>query len=131
MWKPGDKERRRTMWEPGEEDRRKSVPFICNPDTCQYHHLTQSVITDLKDAVAKILEGQAQMRDTVISLVETVKGFDRIDARIEKLEADRKEHEKLQDEQIDGLRIFMYKAMGIIGVLVVVAGFLVRIFFGA
>lgn len=120
------------MWEPGEEeDRRKSVPFSCNPDTCQYHYLTQSVITDLKDAVAKILEGQAQMRDTVISLVETVKGFDRIDARIEKLEQERKEHEKIQDEQIDGLRIFMYKAMGIIGVLAVVAGFLVRIFFGA
>lgn len=119
------------MWEPGEEDRRKTVPFHCNPDTCQYHYLTQSVITDLKDAVAKILEGQAQMRDTVISLVETVKGFDRIDTRIDKLEADRKEHEALQDRRIDDLRVFMYKATGIVGVLALLAGFLIRIFFGA
>jgi hypothetical protein len=126
----GTKKGGKLMWEPGHEDRRRVVPFTCNPDTCQYHYLTQAVITDLKDAVSKILEGQAQMRDTVISLVETVKGFDRIDARIEKMEQKARDEKVEQDIRIDELRVFMYKAIGVISVLAVAAGFLIKMIIG-
>lgn len=109
---------------------RRLQPHTCNPDTCQYHYLTENVIADLKDAVKQLLEGQGEMRDTVIQLVEQQKSFDRLADRLEKLEDLQRDKDEKQDGKIQELRAFMYKAMGAIGVLGLAVGFVSKILLG-
>lgn len=109
---------------------RRIEPHSCNPSTCQYHYLTENVIADLKSAVEKVIEGQGQMRETVIALTENMKSFERVDNRLEKLETLQRERDKEQDLKIQEIRAFMYKAMGAIAVLGVVAGFASKVILG-
>lgn len=104
--------------------------YGCSPDTCQYHKLTESVITDLKGAVEKLLEGQDQMKETVIKLTENMKSFERIDERIVRLEELQRERDKEQDIKIQELRAFMYKMAGALTVIGVVAGLIGKIVIG-
>ena len=105
------------------KDRRKN----CEDSTCQYHTLTDSVITDLKDAVAKLLEGQTEMRDTVIQLAEAFKAVDKMADRLEKVEDLQRDRDKEQDKKIEGLRGFMYKAIGGLTTVVAIAGLLIAL----
>ena len=84
----------------------------CNSESCQYHALTESVISDLKAAVQKLTESQEQMKETVIQLAEAFKAMERLNKRIDKLENTLVEKNKEQDKKVDELRIFMYKALG-------------------
>ncbi len=92
-----------------EEHRRDSD---CHPTTCHYHALTESVITDLKEAVHKLMEGQEKMRESLIQMTEAFKMVERLDAQINKMESDQERKDAEQDKKIDGLRVFMYKAIG-------------------
>ncbi len=95
----------------------------CNPTTCQYHALTEAVVEDLKDAVHRLMEGQDQMKETVIKLAEAFKYMEKVEVKVDRLEerlreTDR-EHAKIvaeknekQDIEIDKIKVFMYKAMG-------------------
>jgi len=109
----------------GKDDRRIS-PHSCNPTTCQYHYLTEHVVSDLKVAVEKLLEGQIQMKETVIQLSENMKAFERIEQRLEKLEDWQIQRDKEQDQKIQELRAFMYKAMGAISAVGVIASFALK-----
>lgn len=94
-------------------DRRKAnIEDMCLPSTCQYHALTDAVITDLKEAVHKLMESQEKMRETVITMTEAFKAVERLDARLEKMEDEQKSRDKDQDKKIDQLRAFMYKVSG-------------------
>lgn len=87
--------------------------YTCNPETCQYHALTESVITDLKDAVKKLTEGQEQMNKTVVQLTEAFKWMDRIDRRVEKVEDLQRAKDREQDHEIGEVKGFMYRAGGV------------------
>ena len=89
----------------------------CNASTCQYHTLTENVIRDLKEAVQSTVEGQQQLRETVIHLTEAFKAMERIDKRMEKMEDATVLRDKEQDQKIDELRIFMYKALGVLAAI--------------
>lgn len=84
----------------------------CSPNSCHYHALTESVITDLKEAVHKLMEGQEKMRISLVQMTEAFKAVERLDDRLSKMEDERKEKDKEQDKKIDALRVFMYKATG-------------------
>jgi len=101
---------------------RRETPHSCNPDTCQYHYLTESVISDLKESVVKLLEGQTKMSETIIQLTEAFKAIEKLDSKLEKLEDLQRTKDAEQDKKIDELRMFTYKAMGAIGVIVTAAG---------
>jgi hypothetical protein len=109
-----------------EEEKGVSVDKIvipeCNSSTCQYHALTESVVRDLKVAVQRTVEGQDQLKETVIHLTEAFKAMDRIDKRMEKLEDSMALKDKEQDQKIDELRIFMYKALGSIATVMAAIG---------
>ena len=94
----------------------------CSPQTCQYHVLTESVIGDLKKAVEKLMEGQDQMRETVIHLTEAFKAMERINHRMEQMEDLQRDKDKEQDGKIDELKAFMYKSMGVIASIGVLGG---------
>lgn len=98
----------------------------CDSDTCQYHVLTESIIKDLRDAVGKLMDGQEQMRETVIHLTEAFKAMEKIDKRILRMEDLARDVNKGQDAKIDELRAFMYKSMGAITVLTVAGSALLR-----
>lgn len=84
------------------------------------------VIDDLRDSVKKLLEGQDELKVTVIKMSEAFKSMDRVESRIEKIEAEQKEKNKEQDEKIDRLRIFMYKAGGAWTALLIVGSILLK-----
>lgn len=90
----------------------KDYKYHCTPETCQYHYLTESVISDLKESVIKLLEGQEKMSNTIIQMTEAFKAVDKLDGRLEKLEDNQKLKDEQQDSRIDELRMFMYKAIG-------------------
>jgi hypothetical protein len=94
-------------------DKNRTIPE-CSASTCQYHALTESVVKDLKVAVQRTVEGQDQLKETVIHLTEAFKAMERIDKRMEKLEDSITLKDKEQDQKIDELRIFMYKSIGIL-----------------
>lgn len=106
---------------------RRVNDIICESDTCQYHNATDVVINDLRGAVHKILEGQTEMRDTVIKLTEAMKGIDRLDRNMEKLQERWEEKDKAQDLKIDELKAFMYKTMGGVAVVSLVVGYFLRV----
>lgn len=85
----------------------------CNPETCQYHALTEAVVEDLKDAVHRLMEGQDQMKETVIKLAEAFKYMEKVDIKVDRLEERLREKDEKQDEKIDEVRMFMYKAIGL------------------
>lgn len=91
------------------EDRRTEG---CHPTTCHYHALTESVVSDLKEAVHKLMEGQEKMRESLIQMTEAFKAVERLDGRLSKLEENQGRKDREQDKKIDGLRAFMYKAVG-------------------
>jgi len=99
----------------------------CNPDTCQYHYLTESIIKDLKRAVEKLMEGQDQMRETVIQLTEAFKAMEKIDNKIGQIEVLQREKDKEQDCKIDELKAFMYKSMGVVAAIGILIGVLLKI----
>lgn len=112
-----------------EEDRRLELRRSedgCSPNTCHYHALTDSVITDLKEAVHKLMEGQEKMRESLIIMTEAFKAVERLDGRVEKLEVQLREKDKEQDSKIDKLRVFMYKSTGAVGAIAVVIGYLTK-----
>jgi uncharacterized coiled-coil protein SlyX len=84
----------------------------CNPSTCIHNALTEAVITDLKEAVHRLMEGQEKMRESLIVMTEAFKAVERLDTRITKLEDEQKFKDREQDKKIDNLRAFMYKACG-------------------
>jgi hypothetical protein len=96
------------------EDKRNTNE--CSPQTCQYHVLTESVISDLKDAVQKLMEGQEQMRTTLIQLAESFRSIERLEARVGKMEDMVLQKDKDQDKKIEELRAFMYKVTGVVTV---------------
>lgn len=99
----------------------------CNANTCQYHALTEGVVKDLRIAVQRIMEGQEQMRDTVIQLTEAFKAMERIDKWIDKHEDTARLKDAEQDKKIDDLRVFMYKAIGAIAALGVALSFIMKL----
>lgn len=112
-----------------EEDRRKD-PSSCNPSTCQYHYFTERVISDLKNAVEQLLEGQRAMSDTIVKLTENVKAIEKLDVRLEKLEDLQRNREKEQLEKLDEVRRFMWKVAGAISVIAPAIAILTKIFVG-
>lgn len=108
----------------------KDKPNTCNPDTCQYHYLTESVIKDLKESVVQLLEGQTKMSETIIQLTEAFKAIERLDNKLEKLEDEQKKKDEKQDEKIDQVRMFMYKVIGATGVIITAIGFASKFFGG-
>ena len=90
-----------------QEERRQ-----CSPSTCMHNALTEAVITDLKEAVHKLMEGQEKMRESLIVMTEAFKAVERLDTRITKLEDEQKYKDREQDKKIDSLRAFMYKVSG-------------------
>lgn len=97
------------------EERREGErrTISCAPNTCQYHILTESVISDLKVATEKLMEGQDHLRETVTQLVEGFKFMDKLDGKVDRLEREVKEKDEKQDINIDKLKGFMYKISGI------------------
>ena len=108
------------------EKRREDID--CTPQTCQYHVLTESVIADLKQAVEKLMEGQDQMKETVIHLTEAFKAMERIDARMEKLEDLQRVKDQIQDAKLDEVKGFMYKAMGALAAIGALGGVVLKYF---
>jgi len=94
---------------PRKEERRG---ISCSPETCQYHDLTESVITDLKEAVHKLMEGQDMMRGSLIQMTEAFKAVERLEDSLRKLEEEVRFANRGQDKKIDSIRVFMYKAIG-------------------
>jgi len=88
--------------------------------------LTESVIKDLKRAVEKLMEGQDQMRETVIHLTEAFKAMERINHRMEQMEDLQREKDKEQDTKIDELKAFMYKSIGLVASLGVLGGVVLK-----
>ena len=95
----------------------------CHPTTCQYHALTEAVVEDLKDAVHRLMEGQDQMKETVIKLAEAFKYMEKVEVKVDRLEERYRDAEKetardlaekneKQDLEIDRIKMFMYKSMG-------------------
>ena len=103
------------------EERRK-----CTPDSCMYHALTDSVIGDLKEAMKALADGQTQMRETIIKLTESFKSVERLDKRIDKAE----EEIKGNKQEVDTLKIGVYKAGAVIGALLLVLQVALKVFFG-
>lgn len=86
---------------------------VCEPKSCQYHQLTDNVMEDLKTAVEKITDSQMQVKETMIKLVEGFKAVDRLEGKVDKFELLQREKDRVQDERIDELRVFMYKSIGL------------------
>ena len=87
----------------------------CNSETCKYHLMTETLVGELKAAVDKLIIGQEQTRETVIQLVEAFKAVDKLENRINDLEKEQKDKDKVQDSKIDQLRAFMWKVNGSVG----------------
>lgn len=102
----------------------------CNASTCQYHTLTEGIVKDLRIAVQRIIDGQDQMKETVIHLTGAFKAMERIDNRMDKADTLFAEKNKEQDNKIDELRIFMYKAMGVVTAIGVASPIILK-FIGA
>lgn len=105
----------------------------CNPNTCQYHAVTQKVVDNLEIAVHEIVRSQAEMRENIIQLTEAVKVFQKMQERIEKLEDKLEKKNAEQDLEIrqNSKQIYLVMAVGgavvtLINVLipVVLSGFL-------
>lgn len=95
-------------------------------DICQYHSQDHSVIGDLKDAVKVIIDGQQDMRGDLLKLTEAFKNMDRLESRLEKIEDERKRQEERRDIEVQELRAFMNKALGILATAAVVGSVLLK-----
>jgi hypothetical protein len=91
---------------------------------CQYHLMTEGTVEDLKDTVKTLSATQMHMRETLVQLIEVFKTVERLEKRMDKLEAQRgetlercekktEERNKELDWKIDEVRVFMYKAIGV------------------
>lgn len=114
-----DKQGEKVMAWDGKEDRRVN-PHTCNSDTCQYHYLTERLISDLRDAIVEIKDGQETMNRTVIELTQSIKGIDRVERRIDKLEEEQKQKDKEQDERIRSNESYAIKIATVAGALVMI-----------
>lgn len=103
------------------EERRK-----CTPDSCMYHALTDSVIQDLKEAMRSLVDGQMQMKETIIKLTEAFKSMERLDKRIDATELRVKENEK----EVSDLRVAVYKAGAVVAGLMIVLQIGLKVFIG-
>lgn len=72
----------------------------CNPNTCQYHAVTEKVVGNLEVAVSEIVRSQAEMRENIIQLTEAVKSFQKMQERIDKMEERWEVKNEKQDEKI-------------------------------
>lgn len=120
----------------------------CTSEKCVYHDINETVIEDLKNAVKVLLDGQQDLKLSVIQLTEAFKSMDRIESKVDKLEEvfslrlnrveddmkakldkleDRqKELDKEQDAKIGEVRGFMYKVSGALAVLTAIAPILLK-----
>lgn len=89
-------------------------PMI-NP--CNVHPQFESVVKDLKDTTRYLVEGQVELKMTLIQLTEHLKGLERLEKRVDGMELLRREGDKIKDCKIDELRVFMYKVVGAVAVL--------------
>lgn len=84
------------------------------------------VISDMRDSIKKLLDGQEALTLSVVKMAEAFKSMDRFENRIESMEKDQKEKDREQDDKIAELRAFMYKAGGIWAGLMVAGSILMR-----
>jgi len=82
-------------------------------DVCKYHMQDHSVVLDLKESIRDIIEGQNEMRSGLIALTEAFKNMDRLEVRLDKMEVERSRQEDKRDKEVEELRTFMNKALGI------------------
>jgi hypothetical protein len=91
---------------------------------CQYHLMTEGSVEDLKAAVKNLTETQVHMRETLMQLSEVFRAVERLEKRMDRLEIQRdgivekcerkgEERNREQDEKLDEVRAFMYKAIGV------------------
>lgn len=99
---------------------------VTNNEVCNYHNANDSVIGDMKEAVKALVAGQVEMRLSITQLVEAFKSMDRLEAKIDKLEARQIINDKDQDEKIQELRNFMYKCLGAGSAILTIGGFLLK-----
>ena len=92
----------------------------CDPNTCQYHAVTEKVVGNLEVAVSEIVRSQAEMRENIIQLTEAVKSFQKMQQRIDKMEEKWETKNEKQDEKIYENTRNNLKIMSIGGVLVCV-----------
>lgn len=103
----------------------------CGNESCLYHVLTDSVIHDLKEAVKRIMEGQDQMKETVIQLAEAFKSMERLDRKIDKIEELQRSKNESTDRELSSLKGTLYKAGGAVAALMVLGEVAIRIIIGA
>lgn len=95
-------------------------------EVCQYHTYDHQVIGDLKSSVALIIEGQQEMRSSIVQLLEAFKYMDRLELRLEKIEEERRRQGEKRDKEIAELKTFMNKAIGYIGAAGIAGGILMK-----
>lgn len=95
-------------------------------DICQYHTNDHAVISDLRDAVKIIIEGQQDMRASLIQLTEAFKNMERIELRLEKIEDRRRSDREKRDNEIAELKTFMNRAMGWAAAIALIGGILIK-----
>lgn len=94
--------------------------------TCAAHPQYEVMVQSLKEGMRDLRTGQTEMQMTLVQLTENLKGLERLERRVDKLEAKHQVDEKYQGDQIDELRRFMYKITGAIAVISVLAPLVMR-----
>ena len=108
---------------------------------CQYHTLNDSVIHDLRDSVKVLIDGQQEMRVSVMQLTEALKAMDRIERKIDKLEDAHKDdldkfatNQRIRNKEIDieigNLKAFVYKVTGFAIAAGSILGLIFRFYLG-
>jgi len=90
----------------------------CDSETCASHLYIVEAVKELKEMNGLLLKGQNQLKMTTVKLIESMKNVERLHTKIDKLEEHQEIKDREQDIKIDNLRIFTWKMVGAISVLV-------------
>lgn len=105
-------------------------PFVerrVEPSSCMAHPQYEGMILDLKETAKALVEGQMEMKMTLIQLTENLKGLERLERRVDRIEEKHAKDDSIQGNQIDELRKFMYKMTGAIAVISVCGPLLMKV----
>jgi len=95
--------------------------------TCGSHDHYEAMLEEVRRATRGIEEGQTEIRMTLIKLTEHMKGLERLEVRVDKLEVRHERDEKEARKEIDRLKGFMYRIVGAVGVISLLAPILVKV----
>ena len=93
--------------------------MVDQSSSCEAHRFMTETIREIKTMTSRVVESHQALEKTVVKLTENLDEVRRTNERLDKLIADQKETERLQNEAIDKNKAFTDKALGAIGLLAI------------